>query len=281
MELYDKVQQARKFIQSRVEFKPEITVVLGSGLSFLEEQVDESVVVPYGEIPHFPPPTVSGHAGRAILGTLADSRVLLLCGRTHLYEGYSPREVTFPVRTAVALGSRFVVLTNAAGAISPRWRPGDIMFMTDHLNLQGGNVLAGPEEPRFGPRFIDMTNPYEPQLRARVCALARAQGITLRQGIYAALLGPSYETRAEIRMLGKMGADVVGMSTVQEAIAARQMGARIVGLSVVTNLAAGISAEPLSHEEVKETADRVQKTFGSVISMVIRTAHEMNARGQS
>jgi len=269
MQLYDKVEEARTFIESRVSARPEIAVVLGSGLGFLQKQLAEPVEVEFDSIPHFPRSTVPGHSGKLVVGDLAGVPVMLFCGRVHLYEGYGCPEVTFATRVAVNAGAEFVVLTNAAGSISPNWSPGDIMLISDHVNFQGVNALVGPQDDRLGKRFVDMTDAYDADLRGRVKMWAKSAGIRLREGVYGGLLGPSYETKAEIRMFRGMGIDAAGMSTVQEAIVARQMGARVVGLSVITNLAAGVAAGPLSHAEVKETAAMVQQQFSDVISGVV------------
>jgi purine-nucleoside phosphorylase len=265
MSLFDQVEEARRFVEKKIRIRPEIAVVLGSGLGFLEQKLAEAVEIPYADVPNMLPSSVPGHSGKLMAGRLQGKPVLLLSGRVHLYEGHSVGQVTFPLRVAIALGVRSVILTNAAGGLSPNWRPGDVMLISDHINLQGENALVGPLEPRFGERFVDMTDAYDVDLRARMKRWAAARGFKLRQGVYLGLLGPSYETKAEIRMYRTFGADAVGMSTVQEAIVARQMGAKVLGFSVITNLAAGVSAGPLSHEEVKQTAEAVKETFAALV----------------
>lgn len=269
MSTYEQLQETADYLKGRIGAAPEVAVTLGSGLSFLGDRMVGAIHIPYDEIPHFPVSSVPGHSGKAVAGEMGGRRVLLLCGRVHLYEGYSPQEVCHATRAAVLAGADKVVLTNAAGAVWPHWEPGNIMLMKDHLNLQGANVLCGPEDSRLGARFIDMTEPYDAAVRGRVKVWARGQSMTIREGVYAGLLGPSYETPAEVRMARGMGADAVGMSTVQETIAARQLGARVVGLSVLTNLAAGVSPTNLSHDEVKATAALVQEPFARLIEKVV------------
>jgi purine-nucleoside phosphorylase len=269
MSSYEQLKESADYILSKVGFAPEIVVTLGSGLSFLGDRLDDATHLPFDEIPHFPVSSVPGHSGKAVAGVMAGRRVLLLCGRVHLYEGYTPQQVCHATRAAVIAGADKVVLTNAAGAVWPHWQAGDLMLLKDHLNLQGTNVLCGAEDERLGKRFIDMTQPYDAEVRGRVKMWARGEQVVVREGVYAGLLGPSYETPAEVRMARTMGADAVGMSTVQETIAARQLGARVIGLSVLTNLAAGVSPTTLSHDEVKETALRVQEPFARLISKVV------------
>lgn len=269
MSSYEQLQETAAFLKERIGDRPEVMVTLGSGLSFLGDRLAGATHIPYDEIPHLPVSSVPGHSGKAVAGDMGGRLVLLLCGRVHLYEGYTAQQVCHATRAAVLAGADKVVLTNAAGAVWPNWSAGDIMLMRDHLNMQGTNVLCGPEDGRLGPRFIDMTEPYDAAVRGRLKVWAREQQVTLREGVYAGLLGPSYETPAEVRMLRGMGADAVGMSTVQEAIAARQLGARVVALSVLTNLAAGVSPTQLSHDEVKETAARVQEPFAQLIQKVV------------
>jgi purine-nucleoside phosphorylase len=270
MDLYDRLQQTAGFLRHRLGFEPDVAVTLGSGLSFLGERLDGAISIDFSEIPNWPVSSVPGHSGRLVAGEWEGRKVALLCGRVHLYEGYTAQEVTFATRAVILAGAKAVVLTNAAGGVWREWTPGDIMLIRDHMNLQGTNVLCGPEDLRLGKRFIDMSDPYDGTVRARIRDWAEARGLVLREGVYAGLLGPSYETPAEVAMLRKGGADAVGMSTVQETIAARQLGATVVGLSVITNLAAGVSSQPLSHEEVKETAERVQNTFAEVIANVVQ-----------
>lgn len=242
-------------------------VILGSGLGNVADNVLAAGgrAVEYGDIPHFPTSSVEGHKGRMVSGVVADKPVLLMQGRVHRYEGYASASVVFPVRVLHALGVRKLVVTNAAGGLGEGMQAGDLMLIEDHLNLTGDNPLAGPNDDRFGPRFPDMSEAYAPALRALALDVAKARGIALRRGVYAGLLGPSYETPAEIRMLRTLGAHAVGMSTVHEVIAANHLGMEVLGISCITNLAAGLSAHKLSHAEVKETATRVERAFSGLV----------------
>ena len=245
-------------------------IVLGSGLGAFAEQVADAAVIPYSDIPHFPTSSVSGHAGRLVLGKIGDARVAVMQGRVHYYEGYGLKEVTFPVRVLRALGTTNLVLTNAAGCVNEGYAPGDMMVITDHLNLTGDNPLRGPNDDALGVRFPDMSRAYNPELSAVLTAVASEQGTELRHGVYAGLLGPSYETPAEIRMLRVLGADAVGMSTVAEAIAAVHGGLRVAGLSVITNYAAGMSQDTLSHDEVKETGLMVEEKICKLLALAVQ-----------
>ena len=252
-------------------------LVLGSGLGAFGDQIDDAQAIPYGEIPGFPTSAVAGHKGRFVLGQVDGVSTLVLQGRVHAYEGWSPEEVVFGVRTLGLLDIGAVVLTNAAGGLNPDFAAGDLMVISDHLNLAGWTPLAGPNDDRLGPRFPDMTDAYDPAMSGALRASAdRLGGPPLRRGVYAGLMGPSYETPAEINMLRTLGADAVGMSTVPECIALRHMGGRVSGISCITNLAAGISPEPLSHEEVKETGARVAERFVALLKDAIpRLAEEV------
>jgi purine-nucleoside phosphorylase len=223
------------------------------------------VVIPYAELPHFPHSSVPGHAGRLVLGQVAGEPVVAMQGRVHAYEGYTPAEVSFPARVLCALGIRTLVVTNAAGTVNLSFQPGDLMIITDHINLSGYNPLTGPNDDRLGPRFPDMSAAYPLALRTLLRESARRVGVELKEGVYVCLAGPSYETPAEIRMLRALGVDAVGMSTVPEVIAATHMGVRVAGVSCITNLAAGIGEKPLTHEEVAETADRVKDVFARLL----------------
>lgn len=272
-----RLDEASSVIKSREQRVPDIALVLGSGLGAYAQTLANATTIPYTEIPHMPAVSIPGHAGRLVVGELPGMPegtrppvVAALAGRVHFYEGYSPEDVVFPVRLLIALGARVVVLTNAAGAVSPTLRPGDLVAITDHLNLQGRNPLLGPNDDTLGSRFPDMTRVYDPELRALALAAGERAGSPLREGIYAAMAGPSYETPAEVRMLRALGADLVGMSTVPEAIAARHMGARVLGISCVTNLAAGVSPVPLSHAEVEATAGAARERFARVVDGTLR-----------
>lgn len=252
---------------------PSVALVLGSGLGAFADTLVDATVIPFSEVPHLARVTVPGHAGKLVIGRLREGPspvVAALAGRIHLYEGHSPDDVVFNVRALLTLGARTLVVTNAAGGISPTLRPGDLTLLTDHLNLTGRTPLAGPNDDSLGPRFPDMTDAYDPGLRRLAHSAAESVGQTLREGVYAGLLGPSYETPAEIRMLRSMGADLVGMSTVTEVIAARHMGAKVLGLSCVTNLAAGVSPHALSHAEVEETARFARDRFIALLEAILR-----------
>jgi len=259
-------EAVRKAIAPR---RPEVALVLGSGLGFLGEEIEGAVRVPYARIPGFPAPTVQGHAGKLIAGTLEGRTVLAQSGRLHMYEGHEPVVVGLPVRVFAALGVRTLIVTNAAGGIRRTLRPGSLMLIADHLNFSGRQPLAGAvvegEE-----RFPDMSDPYDRELRAIARAVAAEERIPLDEGTYAATLGPSYETKAEIEMLKRVGADAVGMSTVPEIVVARARGIRCLGISTITNLAAGLGAPTLSHAEVLETAERVKGDVARLVRGIVR-----------
>jgi purine-nucleoside phosphorylase len=258
VEYYDQVQAAVAAVRAATRTEPRVGVVLGSGLGAFAERISGRTLLPYGEIPGFPTSGVAGHKGELVLGELGGVPVAVMSGRVHFYEGYSMKEVTLPMRVLAGLGVGAVVITNAAGAVNPTYVPGDFMVIVDHINMTGQNPLIGHNDDRLGPRFPDMTRAYGPAGREALHATAREIEITLREGVYVGLAGPSYETPAEIRMLQRLGGDAVGMSTVPEVIVAQHAGLRVAGLSVITNRAAGLSAEPLSHEEVKEVGNRVE-----------------------
>jgi purine-nucleoside phosphorylase len=267
--LYERAEHATRVIRSRISVEPRIAVVLGSGLGGFADDFEEPVSIPYEEIPGFMRSTAQGHAGRLVVGKVDSVPVLAMQGRVHYYEGYSLEEVTFPVRTFGLLGVKTLVLTNAAGGINVQLTQGALMVISDHVNLMGVNPLRGPNDDRFGPRFPDMSTVYSPELQELVGEEARAINVEVRRGIYCALTGPSYETPAEIHLLRNIGADAVGMSTVPEAIVARHMGLEVLGISCITNMAAGIGDEPINHEEVMATGDRVRVTFTELLRRVI------------
>jgi purine-nucleoside phosphorylase len=240
-------------------------VVLGSGLSDYAKNLDGAIEIAYQDIPGFPIPQVVGHGGVLLSVPIGDKRLLILAGRVHAYEGWSMSEVVFGVRAAVSTGVRNVMLTNAAGGVADQLAPSDLVIISDHLNLTGRSPLRGPNDDRIGPRFPDMSEVYSLGLRSDLAGVFREVGVEPHEGVYAWFPGPSFETPAEVRMAGILGADLVGMSTVPEAIAARHMGANVVAVSLVTNLAAGISPTPLSHDEVTATAARAASTFGSIL----------------
>ncbi|HZI47807.1 MAG TPA: purine-nucleoside phosphorylase [Pyrinomonadaceae bacterium] len=267
--LYERAEHATRIIRSRIGVEPRIAVVLGSGLGGFADDFAEPVAIPYEDIPGFVRSTAAGHAGRLVIGKVDSVPVLAMQGRVHYYEGYSLEEVTFPVRTFGLLGIKTLILTNAAGGINVQLTQGALMVISDHLNLMGVNPLRGPNDERFGPRFPDMSAVYSPDLQELVVEEAKAINVEVRRGIYGALSGPSYETPAEIHLLRNLGADAVGMSTVPEAIVARHMGLEVLGISCITNMAAGISDEPINHEEVMATGDAVRETFTELLQRVI------------
>lgn len=258
------LHEAHKAIAPRIP-TPTLGLILGSGLGHLAEQIEESVRIPYVDIPHMPVPTVQGHGGELIVGRLGGTQVACLSGRVHLYEGHEPERVVFGARLLALLGARAVLLTNAAGGISPDCTPGRLLLLSDHLNLTGKNPLLGPNDERLGTRFPDMSAAYDPKLRDLTRALARELEIPLAEGVYAGLLGPNYETPAEIRMLEICGASCVGMSTVHEVLALRHMGVRTLAISCITNHAAGKGHEELRHEEVAEVAAQARDSFSRLI----------------
>jgi len=266
---FSRAEAAAEFIRSRTALRPEIAIVLGSGLGDFAEGMSDAVRIPYADIPHFPHSTAIGHAGRMVLGRIASTPVAVMQGRVHLYEGYSVKDVAFPMRVFGRMGIRAVILTNAAGGISNGLHPGCLVLVRDHINLQGVNPAAGPNDERFGQRFFDMGKAYDPEFREIAQSEAARLGLWLGSGVYAALLGPSFETPAEIQYLKKIGVDLVGMSTVPKVIVARHMGIRVLAISCVTNLAAGLSDQPISHEEVLEIGARVQKEFVALLTAVI------------
>ena len=256
------VQEAAAYIKEKLNGrKPEIAIILGSGLGDLAEQLTDAIQIPYGDIPHFPVSTVAGHKGQFVVGKLEGREVLCMQGRFHYYEGYDLKQVTLPVRVMKLLGIGTLIVTNAAGGINTGFRPGNLMLIEDHLNLTGENPLIGENLEAFGERFFDMTVAYDREYRILAENLAAELDIPLQKGVYAWLTGPNYETPAEIRYLRTIGADAVGMSTVPEVLVARHCGLRVCGISCITNLAAGMGKGLLSHEEVKETADRVKVDF--------------------
>jgi purine-nucleoside phosphorylase len=278
---FDRATAAAVAIRSRTTVAPRIGIILGSGLGNLAAQVESPTTIPYAEIPHWPLSTVAGHSGKLVLGHIAGVPVAVMQGRVHAYEGYSMPEVTFPTRVLALLGCKTLIVTNAAGGIRPTIPQGSLVVIADHINLTGTNAALGPNEPRFamapgaGQRFFDMSTAYSPRLRALAAEEAARQGIPLTEGVYLAVLGPSFETPAEIRAFRTLGADLVGMSTVHEVIVARHMGLEVLGLSLVTNMAAGVVAEghaeaaPIHHEEVMEIGRRVEAQFTSLLTALI------------
>jgi len=266
---YDQVQEAVRAINA-VD-RPTVGVVLGSGLSAFVEQIDEPRVIPYRNIPNFPVSNVEGHKGDLVLGKIGAARIVVMSGRVHYYEGHAMSAVTFPIRVLAGLGIKTLLVTNAAGAVNEAFAPGDFMIITDHLNLVADNPLRGANDERFGVRFPDFTEAYAKTARDKLREAGQFARASVREGVYAFLPGPCYETPAEVRMLRTLGADAVGMSTVPEVIAARHMGITVAGLSVITNSAAGISKTTLSHDEVKEVAGRVQKPLRMMLARAVQS----------
>ncbi len=262
-------EAAAKFVLSQSQLRPKIALVLGSGLGGFADDLSDATRIPYENIPFFPRSTAVGHAGQLVIGNAAGVPVAAMQGRVHLYEGYSAAEVAFPMRVFDSMNIRAAILTNAAGGINLQYKQGALVVLTDHINLQGDNPLVGPNDDRFGPRFPDMTQAYWKPYREIALAAAKKAGRTLHQGVYAALLGPSYETPAEIRYLRTIGADLVGMSTVSEVIAARHMGMKVLAISCVTNMAAGILEQVINHQEVLETGERVKDQFTALLQVVL------------
>ena len=260
---------AAKLILSRTPLRPKIGLVLGSGLGAFADSLSEATRVPYSDIPSFPQSTAIGHAGRLVIGNAGNIAVAAMQGRVHQYEGYSAQEVAFPIRVFGRMGASAVILTNAAGGINRTYSQGALVLLRDHINLQGTNPLVGANDDRFGVRFPDMTHAYSRRYREIVREEAGKLSIPLHEGVYAAMLGPSYETPAEIEYLRRIGADLVGMSTVAEVIAARHLGMNVLAISCVTNMAAGILDQPLSHAEVMETGERVKSTFEALLRAVL------------
>jgi len=266
---FENAEAAAHFLLSKTALRPQIALVLGSGLGAFADEFASATTIPYAEIPNFPRSTAIGHAGRLVIGKVGDIPVAGMQGRVHLYEGYSPKEVAFPIRVFSRMGVKAVILTNAAGGIKREFVQGQLVVIKDHINLQGVTPLTGPNDDRFGVRFPDMTVAYDRRFREMTIGEGGRNGISLYEGIYAALPGPSYETPAEIRYLRAIGGDLVGMSTVPEVIAARHSGMRVLGISCVTNAAAGILDQPLDHKEVMETGERVRGQFIALLKLVI------------
>jgi len=266
---YDRLHEATDWIQQRAAVRPRIALVLGSGLGSLADEVSDAVVLPYREIPHFPVSTAPGHAGKLILGRLEGKHVAVMAGRSHMYEGYSAQQVVFPIQVMRRLGADTLIITNAAGGVNLGFQAGALMLISDHINLTGRNPLVGPNDPRLGVRFPDMSEAYSVKLRAEAHLAAASAGVKLVEGVYLGLLGPNYETPAEVRLARSMGADAVGMSTVMEVIAANHAGMHVLGISCITNMAAGILPRKLTEEEVLETAMHVSDEFAMLIKSIM------------
>jgi purine-nucleoside phosphorylase len=268
--LFDRIQQAAAVVRGRSAFRPNVAIILGTGLGALASEIKVEVTLPYEEIPGFPLSTVESHAGRLILGRLGGRNVVAMQGRFHRYEGYSLQEVTFPVRVMHALGARTLVVTNVSGGMHPLWSAGDVVLIADHINLLGDNPLIGKNDERLGPRFPDMSDPYDSGLRARARAIAVEQGIVLREGVYVAVPGPNLETRAEYRMLRAMGADVVGMSTVPEVIVAVHQGMKVAGLSIITDQCLPDALEPADITKILAVAGAAEPKLTRLVAALVQ-----------
>jgi purine-nucleoside phosphorylase len=267
--LHDRVYAAAQLVRDRTDFVPQVGLILGSGLGAFADTLEKQVAIDYGDIPYFPRSHVQGHKGRLVLGAKRGACCVAMQGRVHMYEGHSAAAVSFPARVLVALGAKVLIITNAAGGLNPWWQPGTLMLLRDHIDMLRDHALRGPNDDRLGPRFPDMTTAYAPELRTIVKEVAAQQSIALQEGVYVAMPGPTYETPAEVKMLQTLGADATGMSTVPEVVVARHMGARVIGISCITNQAAGITGQALSHDEVTETATRVRATFERLLDGIL------------
>ena len=268
-DVFTRAESAAQFLLSQTKLRPKIGLVLGSGLGAFADQLTNAARIPYSQIPAFPRSTAIGHAGQMVIGKAGDIPLAAMQGRVHLYEGYTAKEVAFPIRVFGRMGVRAVILTNAAGGINLEYEQGALVVVSDHINLQGHNPLLGPNDDRLGQRFPDMTKAYWRSYREATVEEAGKLGMTVYQGVYAAMLGPSYETPAEIRYLRTIGADLVGMSTISEAVAAVHMGLKVLAISCVTNMAAGILDKPIDHREVLETGERVRGQFEALLKAVL------------
>ncbi len=270
MDLSNKIKNAADFIMKKSKYKPEIGLILGSGLGSLADSIENPEFYPYEELPHFPVSTVEGHAGRLVVGMLNGKCVVAMQGRFHYYEGYAFNEVTFPVRVMKSIGVEKLIVTNACGAVNESFKPGDLMIITDQINFSGDNPLIGKNLDEFGPRFPDLSNAYSKDLVEKAKGVANKLNIDIKTGVYMMFSGPTYETPAEIRMSRVFGADAVGMSTVPEVIVAAHCGMKVLGISCLTNMAAGILDQPLNHEEVMETSAKVKETFTKLMNEIIK-----------
>ena len=285
--MYARIKEAADLIRTRYGTRcsalsgqqPVLGLILGSGLGTFADAFKDRTVIPFGDLPHFPSPTIAAHAGNLVAGYAEGVPVVAVQGRIHLYEGYPIEEVVFPARVLGALDMRALIVTNAAGGINPKFHPGDLMLITDHINMMGANPLTGPNVEEMGPRFPDMSDPYDAEMRKIALSAAKQREIPLQQGIYIGLAGPSYETPAEIRMCRTLGADAVGMSTIAEVIAANHMGMRVLGISCITNMAAGILPQKLTHKEVIDTAEKTSGKLQSLLRAILpRLANIMGNR---
>ncbi|MCL5773982.1 MAG: purine-nucleoside phosphorylase [Firmicutes bacterium] len=266
-----KVEEAAKYVLSKIKIKPEVGMILGSGLGDLADEVQDAVSIPFGDIPNFPTSTVAGHAGKIVVGILEGRKVLAMKGRIHYYEGYTMKQVTFPIRLMKKLGINTLIVTNASGGINPSFKPGDLMIITDHINFQGANPLLGENDDEWGARFPDMTDAYTKTIVKLALDIAAKEGIPVQNGVFTAVAGPNYETVAEIKMLRTFGADAVGMSTVPEVLVARHAGMKILGISCVTDVIhTGEKTQSVSHEEVLAVANQAKPKFMKLMKAVLR-----------
>jgi purine-nucleoside phosphorylase len=268
--LISKINEARDYIKQRIDFTPELGLILGSGLGVMGEEVENKIIIDYSDIPNFPISTVEGHKSRFIFGTLNNKKVAVMQGRFHFYEGYKMQEVVFPVWVMRALGINKLIVTNAAGGVNKSFAPGDLMLIKDHINFAGTNPLMGQNIEEFGPRFPDMSNAYNRELVDIAKKCAHSNGIAIQEGTYMMFTGPNYETPAEIRMSRVLGGDAVGMSTVPEVMTANHSGMKVLGISCITNMAAGILDQPLNHHEVIDTAEKVKSKFVKLIKEIVQ-----------
>jgi purine-nucleoside phosphorylase len=267
---FEKIQNAAQFLKEKYANTPKIGLILGSGLGVLADEITNPVKIPYNGIPDFPVSTVEGHAGQLVFGTIQDIEVVAMQGRFHYYEGYSFEKVTFPVRVMKELGVEILIVTNAAGGVNKSFEPGDLMIITDHINNMGSNPLIGPNDSRLGVRFPDMSEAYNKELRFLAKNIAEQLNMAIKEGVYVGNTGPTYETPAEVRMIRAFGGDAVGMSTVPEVIVARHAGIKVMGISCISNMAAGILDQPLNHEEVIETTEKVKANFLKYVKELIK-----------
>lgn len=277
---YDMAAQSAAYIQERIPQNPTLGIILGSGLGALVDIMEEKTVIPYGEIPHFPQSHVAGHAGNLVIGRIGGLVVAAMQGRFHFYEGFSMKEVTYPIYVMKLLGVRDLIVTNACGGINAGFRPGDLMLLTDYINMLGNNPLIGPNDERFGVRFPDMSEAYSRTLIAEAERAAEALGLAYQKGVYAIFPGPCYETAAEIRAYAHLGADAIGMSTVPETIAANYLGMRVLGIACITNMATGIAKEKHTHEEVMRIAGKSSERLCSWVKKIIMDWNPAGASGQ-
>jgi purine-nucleoside phosphorylase len=267
---FAKIQNAAQFLKGKYKKSPKIGLILGSGLGVLADEIEQPVKIAYNDIPDFPVSTVEGHAGQLVFGHIQEIEVVAMQGRFHFYEGYSFEKVTFPVRVMKELGVDILIVTNAAGGVNESFSPGDLMIITDHINNMGTNPLIGPNDSRLGVRFPDMSEAYNKELRALAKQISKQLNISTQEGVYVGNTGPTYETPAEVRMIRTLGGDAVGMSTVPEVIVARHAGMKVMGISCISNMAAGILDQPLNHEEVIETTERVKANFLTYVKELIK-----------